>query len=320
MSASALATTTELLRLLSDPTRVRLLALLGSEELTVAEITGVTQLGQSRVSTHLGKLREADLVRDRRAGSSTYYALNEGGMPDHAARLFRVMLETTHDAVFERDRQRAREVVQGRTQGMSWADAVAGQMEHHYSPGRTWEATARGLLGLARYGDVLDVASGDGALTELVAPRARSVTCLDVSEKVIAAAERRLARLGNVTFVCGDMHRLPFAEASFDAVMLMNCLTYAREPRAVLVEAARVLRPGGTLTGVTLLGHAHERVVAAYGHLRSGFERDELERLIGDSGLRVASCAVTSRESRPPHFEVVTFFADKFFAHREPPR
>ena len=61
---SALQTTTELLRLLSEPTRVRLLALLGREELTVAELTGVTQLSQSRVSTHLGKLREAGFVRD----------------------------------------------------------------------------------------------------------------------------------------------------------------------------------------------------------------------------------------------------------------
>ncbi len=49
-----LSAATELLRLLGDPTRVRLLALLAREELTVAEITDVTQLAQSRVSTHLG--------------------------------------------------------------------------------------------------------------------------------------------------------------------------------------------------------------------------------------------------------------------------
>ncbi|MHC4732038.1 MAG: ArsR/SmtB family transcription factor, partial [Planctomycetota bacterium] len=70
---TTLAAATDLMRLLGDPTRVRLLSLLAKEELTVAELTQVTRLTQSRVSTHLGKLREAGLVRDRRAGTSSYY-------------------------------------------------------------------------------------------------------------------------------------------------------------------------------------------------------------------------------------------------------
>ena len=58
----SLADSTSLLSLLADATRVRLLALLHEEELSVAELTKVTELSQSRVSTHLGKLREAGLV------------------------------------------------------------------------------------------------------------------------------------------------------------------------------------------------------------------------------------------------------------------
>ena len=194
---------------------------------------------------------------------------------------------------------------------MSWADAVAGQMERHYSPGRTWEATARGLLGLCSLGDVLDVASGDGALAELVAPRARSVTCLDISDKVIAAAERRLASLDSVRFVRGDMHALPFDDASFDAVMLMNCLTYAERPKDVLGEAGRVLRSGGVVTGVTLKKHRHERAVAAYGHNNLGFTPTSLARVLRGADLDVERCVVTSREQRQPHFEVITFHARK---------
>ncbi len=71
-----LASTSALLRLLSDSTRVRLLALLEREELTVAELSGVLRLAQPRVSTHLAKLKEAELVRDRRAGVSAYYRFN----------------------------------------------------------------------------------------------------------------------------------------------------------------------------------------------------------------------------------------------------
>ncbi len=306
---ATLDTTTELMRLLSEPTRVRLLALIGFEQLTVAELTGVTQLAQSRVSTHLGKLREAGLVRVRRVGAASFYAFNEGGMPPEAARLWQALLETTQDAVLEQDRQRAQLVVQARLQGLSWADAVAGRMERHYSPGRTWEATARALLGLCQLGDVLDVASGDGVLAQLVAPRARSVTCLDFSEKVVAAARKRLTHLPTVRFVLGDMHELSFSDGTFDAVMLMNCLTYAHHPGKVIAEAARVLRPGGALVGVTLKKHPHKRAVEAYNHVRMGFAVGSLRQLLRRAGLRIDCCDVTSREQRPPHFEVITFHA-----------
>jgi len=311
LAMSALQTTTELMRLLSEPTRVRLMAVLAHQELTVAELTGVTQLGQSRVSTHLGKLREAGLVHDRREGNSSYYSLNDRGMPTEAQRLWGVLFEATQDAVLEQDRRRANEVVEARKRGMSWADTVAGQMERHYSPGRTWEATARGLLGLCTVGDVLDVASGDGAVAELVATRARTVTCLDVSEKVIAAAQRRLRALPNVRFVCGDMHELPFDDDSFDAVMLMNCLTYASSATTVLREAVRVLRLGGVVTGVTLSKHEHDRAVAAYGHVNRGFHAKRLGRMLREADLSLERCVVTSREQRPPHHEVITFHARK---------
>ena len=58
------------LKTLADPTRVRLLALLEIEELTVAELSAITRLAQPRVSTHLARLKDANLVRDRRAGVS----------------------------------------------------------------------------------------------------------------------------------------------------------------------------------------------------------------------------------------------------------
>jgi SAM-dependent methyltransferase len=321
MNAMGAATTqlesiTELLRVLSEPARVRLLAVLGEAELSVAELTGVTQLAQSRVSTHLGKLKEAGLVRDRRVGSASFYALNTGAMPAEAERLWEVTREATADAVLEQDRARAREVVEARKRGMSWADAVAGQMERHYSPGRTWEATARGLLGLCRLGDVLDVASGDGAVAELVAGRARSVTCLDQSERVIRAARARLEHLPNVRFELGDMEAVPFEDASFDAVLLMNCLTYAAEPRAVIAEVARVARKGAMLAGATLRRHPHEQVVAGYGHRNRGFQPKALAGMLKDAGFAVERCEITSREANPPHFEVITFHATRAHATR----
>ena len=304
-----LASTSDLLKLFGDPTRLRLLTLVAREELTVAELVNVTRLPQSRVSTHLGRLKEAGLVRDRRAGASCFYSLNGGSMPAAAQRVWSLLQETARDPLLEEDRKRLRQTARARA--ASWADSVAGQMERHYSPGHTWEAATRGLLGLARLGDVLDIASGDGALAELVVQRARSITCLDYSRRVIAAAQRRLAHVPGVHFRLGDMHALPFRDRSFDQVFFANALSYAQEPERAVSEAARVLRPGGSLAAIALKAHRHVAVAEAYNHVQLGFEPSALRELFEGAGFEVSFCEVTSREKRPPHFEVVTLYAER---------
>ncbi len=304
----SLADASQTLALLADPTRVRLLALLGREELSVAELVQATELAQSRVSTHLGKLKDAGLLLDRRQGASTFYRVSDA-MPDAAARVWSLLREQLDDGQLDADRQRGEAIVRARQ--ASWPEAVAGEMERHYSPGRTWEATARGFLGLARYGDVLDGGSGDGTLAALIAPRARSVTCVDRSEAVLDAARRRLASHDNVRFEHADLLELPFDDGSFDQVMLFNVLTSTRSPERALTEAARVLRDEGLLTVVTLAAHEHAAITATYGHVAPGFEPDALRCTIERRGLTVDTCEVTSRERRAPYFEVLTAFASK---------
>src|SRR5690349_15681567 len=71
----------ETLNLLGDESRIRLCALLNDRELCVTDLVRVTGISQSRVSTHLGRLREAGFVRDRRHGSQCFYALARDGLP-----------------------------------------------------------------------------------------------------------------------------------------------------------------------------------------------------------------------------------------------
>jgi DNA-binding transcriptional ArsR family regulator/2-polyprenyl-3-methyl-5-hydroxy-6-metoxy-1,4-benzoquinol methylase len=310
VSVSSLSSAVNTLQLFAEPTRVRLMALLEGEELTVAELVAITELAQSSVSTHLGKLRDAGLLRDRRQGASTLYALNDGNMPESAKQVWSLVRGEIKDAVLEGDHERCVDVVRARAQA-NWPDAVAGQMERHYSPGRTWEATARGLFGLMDLGDVLDAGSGDGTMAQLLAPRAKSVTCLDRNEKMVEAACARLAKLKNVTVTLGDVHELPFDEASFDQVMLFNILTQATTPARVVSEAARVLRDGGNLAIVTLATHDHADVSANYRDIHSGFSTLQLKRMLQKAGLSVEACDVTCREKRSPHFEVITAFAKK---------
>ncbi len=299
------------LKVFADATRVRLLALLELEELTVAELSGITRLAQPRVSTHLAKLKEAGLVRDRRAGVSAYYRFDDAALDPAQRALWQALSTGSDDPLLRQDAERLPAILASRAADQNWADSVAGDMERHYSPGRTWEALARSALPLLHTGDVLDIASGDGVLAELLAPHSHRYVCVDTSARVVAAASERLRRLANVEVREGDMHALPFDDASFDLVVLMHALTYAARPAQAVAEAARVLRPGGRLLVTSLGRHEHRAVVETYGHVNLGFAAKDLKKFVEKAGLDVISLETVTRERRPPHFEVVSLLGSK---------
>jgi SAM-dependent methyltransferase/biotin operon repressor len=298
-----------LLGALGDATRLRLCALLAVFELTVAELTAVLELGQSKVSTHLARLKEQGLALDRKVATSSYYRLNESGMTPATRKVWDALQSTLDDATIHSDRRRAEQVVEARDKS-SWPERLAGELERHYSPGRTWESLARSFAGLVRAGEVLDIGAGDGTVAELIAPRCRRYVCLDLSPKLLHAAEGRLAQVSSVSLVRGDMHALPFASERFELVLLFNVLAYADEPARVLEEAMRVIAPGGELVLVTLHKHEAMDVAAQYGHRQPGFSPRWLKSKLA-AQMRVTHCQVSSRERARPHFEVVSCFAQK---------
>ncbi|MDX1496791.1 MAG: metalloregulator ArsR/SmtB family transcription factor [Salinisphaeraceae bacterium] len=302
---------TQLCRLFADGTRLRLLLLLEQQALSVAELTRITELAQSRVSTHLGKLREAGLVTDQRHGTAVRYQLQASNASDSTRELWQTLRQHLDESEVKRDSERMQEILRNRDQNMTWADTVAGRMKNQYSPGRTWEATTRALLQLLELGDVLDIASGDGLLAELLTEHAKSVTCVDISEAVIQAGERQLGKHPHIMFKYGDMHELPFENASFDTAFLMHALTYTEKPQLVIKEAARILRPGGQLILATLNQHDHQATVAEYDHVNLGYTVPQLKKLLNKSGMEVAECNRSLREPRAPYFEVITARARK---------
>ncbi len=304
-----LETGSNLLRVLADATRLRLLALLRVEELSVAELSAITALAQPRVSTHLAKLKDAELVQDRRQGVSAFYRANER-IDATTTQLLNTLHGQLDDALLDQDAGRLRQVLVERRTG-AWADTVAGSMERHYSPGRTWETLTRAFTRLLDPGDVVDVGSGDGVIAELLAPRARSIVCLDISERVVDAARERLSGLANVTVQHGDMHALPLPDASADLILLLNALTYSEKPGRALAETARVLRPGGLVLATTLSRHDHAEAVRPFGHINLGFKREDLQRYCRQAGLEIVSLDRGERERRPPHFEILTLVAQR---------
>jgi len=249
-------------------------------------------------------------VRDRRAGVSAYYRFNPE-LDAKSASLLHALRANIGDALIDADALRLPTILAQRARAEGWADTVAGDMERHYSPGRTWEALARAMAGLVATGDVLDVASGDGVLAELLAPQSHTILCLDASERVVNAARTRLKTFRNVEVKLGDMHALDVGSRRFDLVLLMHALTYSEQPAKAFAEAARVLKPGGRLLATTLARHAHRATVAPFDHRNLGFREEQLRDFARKAGLKVVSCERVTRERRQPHFEVLSLLARK---------
>jgi ArsR family transcriptional regulator len=296
------------LTLLGDESRIRLCALLRDRELCVTDLVRVTGIPQPRVSTHLGRLRDAGFVYDRRKGTQSFYALASDRLPE-TARVFLEEAARSGDATLEGDQDRLQELESERRTGLP--EALVDQLESDYSPGRTWHSLAVGIAGLLDLGDVLDAGSGDGAAATSLAPYCRSLTCIDTNERLIEAAKERLTKQGHVRAQVADVHALPFADASFDTVLLFHTLTYAAQPARALAECSRVLRPGGRLVLLCLDQHKQSEVTARYGERHPGFAPRALKRLLTKVGLDVASCGVACREARKPHLQVVLAIADK---------
>ena len=277
----------------------------------MAELAQITDLKQPRVSTHLAKLKESGLVLDRRAGVQAFYRFAPAEIAHTERALVNAILAAAKEGLLAGDQARMQEVLQARNAGLNWADTVAGDMERHYSPGRTWEATARTLVELIELGDVLDLASGDGALAQLIEPRARSVTCVDASAKVANAARKRLAAFANVRVLEADMHALDLPAHSFDQALLFQAIPYTDQAGLLFSELARVLRPGGRVLGSALGKHSFEAEVSVFGHKNLGFETVELQNFLAASGFVNISAQVVARERKAPHFDILVFSATR---------
>lgn len=309
----SLTTTVETLNLLGDESRMRLCALLGERELCVTDLVRATGISQSRVSTHLGRLREAGLVRDRRQGAQIFYGIaSDALVQSSAGRTIKALLEDaskSNDPTLAGDRKRLSEIENERREGLP--ESVADELERYYSPGRSWRSLMAGVAALLDLGDVLDVGSGDGAAASSISPYCRTLTCIDVNARSIEAVQERFAKLPHVSARVADVHELPFTAASFDTVLLFHTLTYAERPARALEECARVLRPGGRLVLLCLDRHEQQEVTARYGERHPGFSPKSVRGLLRSAGLEVVSADVACRDGRKPHLQVVLAIADK---------
>jgi len=302
------------LRALADPTRLRIVALLEHDELSVTEIQEITRLGGSRISTHLGLLADCALVKSRREGKRTFYKLNLifdnviGKSLELAIHGAKELAEFNGDQI-----NLKRVIARRKEQAQVFFNQVAGRFDRIYGPGRSWQAFGHLLLRMLPSINVADLGAGEGLLSELLARRCRKVIAVDNSEKIVAFGVAKAKKYGlkNLEFRHGDLQNPPIEAGSMDLVILSQALHHAEKPAIALCSAYKILKSGGQILILDLLKHNFDKARELYGDHWRGFAESDLHRWLEEAGFIKIEINIVAAEEEPPFFQTILASGEK---------
>src|SRR5436190_6398805 len=282
-----------LFQALADPTRLRILALLRTMELSVGELAQLLGQSQPRVSRHVRILSDSGLVGRRKEGSWVYLQIADPTRTEPLFELYDGWDDPEAEQLFSSDAARLDSVRADR------AEAARRYFEAHAA---TWdnirslhiadaeiERAIEGLLADRPIGALLDIGTGTGRMLELFAPRAASAIGIDRSSEMLRLARVKLEEAGicGASLRQGDMYALPLGDRCADSIILHQVLHYAQQPGAAIAEAARVLSPGGRLLVIDFAQHDRAELKEQDAHLRLGFADDAMRGWFGAASLNL---------------------------------
>ena len=291
------------LKLISDPTRLRILTLLDQDALTVAELQEILGMGQSRISTQLSQLKSAGLVNDERSGKNNVYSAS---LP--AALTSIISSATSEIPEVPEDNRALRHILTKRKDtARAYFDELAGRFGKDYVPGRSWKALAEALIKSMNYRHVADLGAGEGTLSQLLAQRAEKVIAIDLSPKMVEYSQKLAISNGihNLEFRIGDIESPPIEEDSIDLAILSQALHHAENPQQAIDAAFRILRPGGRLIILDLLQHSFSEARELYADRWLGFSESHLSSMLNKSGFSRVETIIADKEEAQPKFQTL---------------
>jgi ArsR family transcriptional regulator len=291
------------LKLLSDPTRLRILSLLAQDSLSVAELQEILGMGQSRISTQLSQLKATGLATDERSGKNNVYSAS---MPPELSAIAKRAAEEIPEIAA--DNLALRHILSKRKDyARAYFDELAGRFGKDYVPGRSWKALAEALLKAMNYRHVADLGAGEGTLSQLLAQRAEKVIAIDLSPKMVDYAQKLAVSngLANLEFRIGDIEDPPIADSSIDLAILSQALHHAENPQRAIHSAHRILRPGGRLIVLDLLQHNFSEARELYADRWLGFSESQIASMLEKAGFTGIETIIADKEETHPKFQTM---------------
>ena len=296
------------LKILAEPTRLRILGLLSQEELSVAELQEALNMSQSRISSQLAILRQSELVVDRRDGKKNFYSIKTS-LEKWEAELIAAAINSVSDSPeLTEDNENLERVIQKRRKiAEEYFNLIAGRLGKNYCPGRSWEGIGHMLLHLVPKVVVADLGAGEGMISQLIARQAEQVYCIDNSPRMVEVGKELAEKnqLENLQYLLGDIEAVPLDDASVDIALLSQALHHANRPEKAIEEAYRITKPGGRVVILDLKEHTFEKARELYADNWLGFSEKKLHSCLKGAGFENVAVSVVSKESDEPGFETL---------------
>jgi ubiquinone/menaquinone biosynthesis C-methylase UbiE/DNA-binding transcriptional ArsR family regulator len=280
--------TIEALRAAGEPTRLRVLSLLASEELSVMELSGVLDQSQPRVSRHLKLMTDAGLIERFPDGARVFYRLSSDPL---ARRLIDTVLDLLDETAGAEDDHRLEDVRRDREiAANAYFERVAPQWDRIrslYVCETAVEAAVLKAAGDGPFDRIVDLGTGSGRMLTLLGQKASVSIGLDLSHNMLNIARANVTKAGldKVELRHGDIFATRLPAESADRVVVHQVLHYLADPAAAVAEAARLVAPGGRLLIVDFAPHQLELLREEHQHRRLGFDDAEMRRWLSEAGL-----------------------------------
>lgn len=273
---------------LSDETRLRLLHILNTHELSVNELVSLLEMGQSRVSRHLKVLAEEGLLVSRRDGLWAFYSATRDG--EARAFLDAVLPFVVPDSTMQADMDMAARILEER---------ACKTRQFFNSIAEDWDELNREVMGDFDLGAAVcdampaqcriatDLGCGTGAVLERMLTHTRQLIGVDGSPRMLELCRRRFAGQAekHVSLRIGELDHLPLRDGEADFACINLVLHHLSEPKAALAEIRRVLAPQGLLFIADFDHHQSEYMRTDFGDRWLGFSRATLEEYLQGAGF-----------------------------------
>ena len=275
------------LKAAGEETRLRLLRLLAHEELSVMELVSILDQSQPRISRHLKLMNEAGLIERFPDGAWVFYRLSSAA----ATRpLIDAILDRLDDA-YANDMARLDEVRrQRRSSAEAYFETIApvwDEIRSHYGSDTAIEKTLVRLAQAQPYDHLVDLGTGSGRMLSVLAPGAKSAIGIDLSQHMLNVARNHVHDEGlkAVEFRHGDIYDTRLPAGSADLVVIHQVLHFLSGPARAIVEAGRIVKPGGRVLIADFAPHALEIMREKYQHRRLGISTTDMVAWLHDAGF-----------------------------------